>query len=302
MKSNTVLPLLPVITIWLLFSNCQSSVTTCDSESPNCVRDILWVWGNPEMAEPGQHTAASFAQAGPAERATILGVPNIIMAGLGLPHDDREAERLTGEVAHCPRLIWEVSTDSGESQLPFVYEETIGRVRRIAGQYPQIEGILLDDMSSVGIDHGFKPEHIREVRRLLGPDHSQLKIWGVLYTMNFNREGIDKYIQELDVISLWTWHAKDVADLEKNVAHCERLYPDKPIVLGLYMYDYGDGRRMPMELLEQQCRTALELAEQGRVRGIVFLTINNDADAISWVADWIASVGDQPLGGSDRSR
>src|SRR3972149_4228030 len=95
--------------------------------------------------------------------------------------------------------------------------------------------------------------------------------------MSLGREGINDYIKELDGIHLWTWHAKDVVDLEENVAHCERLFPKKPIVLGLYLYDYGDGRRIPLDLLEQQCATAARLAEAGRIEGIVFLTITNDA-------------------------
>ena len=57
------------------------------------VGDILWAWGNPEMAEPGSHGISSFAQAGPAERARILGVPNVVMAGLGLPNEHRQRAR-----------------------------------------------------------------------------------------------------------------------------------------------------------------------------------------------------------------
>ena len=58
------------------------------------VRDVMWVWGNPEMAEEGAHTHKTFAQAGPAERAQLLGVPNIVMAGHGLSRDDGLAEDL----------------------------------------------------------------------------------------------------------------------------------------------------------------------------------------------------------------
>ena len=74
---------------------------------PTTVRDILWVWGNPEMVTPGKHTLSTFAQAGPAERAELLDVPNIIMAGHGLPNDDAEGERLTKEVSGFKRLVWD---------------------------------------------------------------------------------------------------------------------------------------------------------------------------------------------------
>lgn len=259
------------------------------------IRDMIWVWGNPEMAEEGVHTMATFAQAGPAERAKLLNVPNIIMAGYGLPRDVEKAREWTEQVAHAPRLVWEIMADGEDGGPPFVYDETIGRLRGLLDKHPQIEGVLLDDMSSVGIDKGFKPEHIRNVRKQLSGKYERLQVWGVVYTMNLDRENINDYIAELDVINLWTWHARDVVDFRANVGRCKGLFPDKPIVLGLYLYDYGEGRRIPLDLLEQQCSTALKLAHAGEIEGIVFLTIKNDPEAVAWAADWIERVGEERL-------
>ena len=128
-----------------------------------------------------------------------------------------------------------------------------------------------------------------------------MKIWGVVYTMSLNRPNINDYIKELDVVRLAEWHAKNVVHLEQHVAHCERLFPDKPIVLGLYLYDYGAGRPIPRDLLETQCETALRLAHAGRIEGIEFTTINNDPAAVAWTADWLRRVGDQEIG-SDAGR
>lgn len=259
------------------------------------VSDILWVWGNPEMGTPGPHTAFSFAEAAPAERARLLGVSNVIMAGLGIPADDAEAARLTDEVAHAPRLVWEVAPDGQDGAAPFSYDQTIDRVRTLAGSYPQIEGVLLDDMTSLGIDQGFEPGHIGRIRTLLGDTNDQVKVWGVVYTMNLGRENIDAYLAELDVINLWTWHAKDIPQLRQHVTAIRERFPEKPIVLGLYLYDYGDGRAMPIDLLAEQCETALDLAQRGTVQGIAFLTITNDPATVAWTADWIDHVKDEPL-------
>jgi hypothetical protein len=73
------------------------------------------------------------------------------------------------------------------------------------------------------------------------------------------------------------------------------------ILLGLYLYDYGGGRRMPLDLLQQQCETALKFVHAGRIQGIVFLTITNDADALAWVANWIKEVGGQKPGARARA-
>ncbi len=271
------------------------------ADQPRTVRDLMWVWGNPEMAKQGPHTTATFAKAGCAERARLLDVPNIVVAGHGVPTGNEQADAIAREVAVAPRQVWEIGPDGGldgDGNRPFVYTKRLAQVRRLVDRYPQFEGVLIDDMSTLAIDKGFKPEHIRDIRQALDGKYAAVKVWGVLYTMNFNRPEIDKYIEELDGIQLWTWHAKDLVNLEENVAHCERKYPGKPIVLGLYLYNYGidTGRPMPRKLLEQQCETALRLAHAGRVQGIVFLTINDDPEAVQWTADWIKRVGDQKLG------
>ena len=263
-----------------------------------CIRDLLWVWCHTDMTKPGEHTHATFVSASPARRAELLGVPNVLMAGadgFGIPNNDEQADAWTREVATVPRLVWKIFADGNGAQ-PFVYTKRTGQVRKLVDKYPQIEGVLLDDMSTVGIRNGLKPEHIRQIRQLLDGKYAAVKVWGVLYTHSFNLPNIDDYIKELDVINLWTWYAKDVVKLEENVAHCEQKYPGKPIMLGLYLYDYGGGRRIPMDLVKQQCETALKLAHAGRIQGIVFLTINDDPEAVGWAADWIKRVGDQRLG------
>ncbi|MBN1347332.1 MAG: hypothetical protein JXQ73_31870 [Phycisphaerae bacterium] len=264
------------------------------------MRDLIWVWGNPEMTKPGKHSPATFAQASPAQRARILGAPNIIMAGQGLPNDDQLADRLTRDVLGLKRVAWEIAAD-GKGGPPFVYTKRMAQVRKLADTYPKIQAVVLDDMSTVGVDKGFKPEHIRHIRELLPGQYRRVKIWGVVYTMSLSRPGINDYIKELDVILLCEWHAKNVADLEKHVAHCERLFPDKPIILGLYLYDYGDGRRIPRDLLEKQCQIALGLAHARRIQGIEFTTIDNDPQAVAWTADWIRKVGDQRLASAPKA-
>ncbi len=273
----------------------QSNLRAMQRIKPEVVRDIMWVWGNPGMGKPGKHTVASFAQAPSAKRAQLLGIPNLVMAGAGLPEDEKQADTWTKEVSHCPQLVWEINAD-GKGGPPFVYEKKIAVLRKLIDKYPKIEAVLLDDMSTVMIRKGFKPEHIRQLRKQLSGKYASVDIWGVWYTMTFNQKGIEEYIKELDVINMWTWHAKDLVDLEKNVAHCEKLFPEKPIVVGLYLYDYGPRRRMPMDILKQQCQTALKLAHAGRIEGIVFLTINNDAETVGWAADWVKRVGGQKLG------
>lgn len=279
-----------LMTLGLLYAAAASS------EEIRRVRDIIWAWGNPEMATPGPHSLASFAEASPTERAGLLGASNLFLAGYGLPASKKAAQRLTEQAKNCTRLIWEITQGDTDGKPPFLFEKTVARVRRLASRYPNITGMLLDDMSSVMISNGLKPEHVRAIRDGLGQTHDRLKLWGVLYSMNFDKPNIDAYINELDGIVLAVWHADDIPEMEKFVAHCETRYPGKPLILCLYLFDYGQGRRMPIALLEQQCDTSLRLAHAGRINGILFVTINNDKRAVEFAKDWVDRVGGQVLG------
>jgi hypothetical protein len=250
-------------------------------------QDKLWVWGNPEMGQPGVHTAESFAQASPIERAKILGVPNVIMAGQGLPDSDDAAEKEMAAAQDAKRIIWEIAPNKINGVLSFDYAATIARVKALASRHPKIEGILLDDMSTVAIGAGLKPEHVRAVREQLADTRDKIRLWGVVYTMNLHDSHLAAYVNELDVINLWTWHARDVTKLEENVAFCKAQWPDKPIVLGLYLHDYGDGKPISPELLRHQNETAFSLVQQRKVDGVVYLTIDNEPGAVATTAQWI---------------
>jgi hypothetical protein len=273
---------------------CIAADAHAAAGEPKVVPDILWVWGNPEMTEQGEHTIATYAQAGPAERARLLGVPNIVMAGYGIPDDQAKARLLTREVAHAPRVIWEISPDEQPGP-PFVYRKRTAQVRELVDEFPNIEAVLLDDMSTVQIGRGFRPSHIRQIRSRLGGKYRAVAVCGVVYTMSLDRPDISDYIRELDGVTLAEWHADKVGDLEANVARIEKLAPGKPIMLGLYMHDYGNGRNMPLELLGLQCDIALRLAHERRIQGIIFVSVDNDADAVGWVSQWVKRVGEEPL-------
>ncbi len=274
--------------------------TNKGAASAKCIRDLIWVWGNPEMTTPGEHTAATFASASPAQRARLLGAPNIMMAGPGVPNDDQQADAWTKDVADFPRLLWEITAD-GSGGPPFVFTNRIAQVCKLVDKYPQIEGVILDDMSTGSMDKGFKAEHIRHIRKLLDEKCPAVKICGVVYTMSFDRAGMNDCIKELDVILLAEWFPRKFAELEKNVDHCRRLFPKKPIVLCLYIYDYGINQRMPPDLLEKQFEVARRLAHAGRIAGIEITSITDDPQAVAWTADWIKRVGDEKIGSPSKT-
>ena len=264
------------------------------------IRDIMWVWGTQSgvVTDPPPGSMAKFHESTTTQKMKLLGVPNVTACGSGLPADDKAAWALTKEWQAAGRLVWEISTDGGHHKPPFTYAKTAARIRKLARDYPKIEAVLLDDMTSMSVKAGFKAEHVQALVKALASEGQDIKTWGVVYTMNMRQKekGVHEIIKALDVINMWVWHARDIPKIEPDLAYLEEHFPGKPIILGLYLRDYGGGREMPMDLLKQQYETALKLAHEKRISGMLFLTINNDVPALEYTADWIKKVGDQKIG------
>jgi len=305
MKSRLVL-----IVVMIIFAPTLRAADGPKPRRERTLNDILWVWGIPEgngEADLGKGRMlattdpAKFAQADPQSKALILGVRNVLMAGDGLPNDLKRADELSSGVARLKRIGWELGPDNGEGP-PFVYTEKLAILKTLKTRYPQIEAISIDDMLTAQRQKGLRPEHISTLRRELQASVPGVKMWGIVYTLNLNDPALHEFLQYIDIINLWTWQAEQIPDLDRNFATAEKLAGGRPIVLGLYMYDYsGKGRRMPRALMELQCEKALALAKQGRIEGIVFLAITNDTDTIVWTRDWIRKVGGEPVGLGQRS-
>ncbi|MSO21727.1 MAG: hypothetical protein EXQ58_00430 [Acidobacteria bacterium] len=103
----------------------------------------------------------------------------------------------------------------------------------------------------------------------------------------------------MNVVNLWTWVGKELWSLEANFKKAEELAGGKPIVMGLYLWDFGANRSLSLDLMEHQCTVSLNLLKQRRLSGIVFLSsavCGLGLESVEWVRSWIQKVGAQTLG------
>jgi len=52
--------------------------------------------------------------------------------------------------------------------------------------------------------------------------------------------------------------------------------PGKRTLLGLYMWDFGTRRPMPLDRMKKQCALALKWLQEGRIEGMIFLATSID--------------------------
>ena len=180
---------------------------------------------------------------------------------------------------------------SGEQEL--ISED----VRAQAGsEYPghPAENVLTDDMES----GTFTLEALQRLRERLNSFEQPLELWVVLYTNEFDMEYLRPHLDLCDAVMMWTWQASNIVHLEENFAQIEDIAVNNRKILGLYMYDYGAGKPMPVDLMEMQCEMGLRWLKEGRIEGMIFLAsciCDLNLDAVEWTRSWIAKMGDQKI-------
>ena len=106
------------------------------------------------------------------------------------------------------------------------------------------------------------------------------------------------HLELCDVVTLWSWNAVQLMDLEQNFARFEKIVGDKRKVLGIYLWDYGAKQPMPLTAMKHQCSLGLRWLQDGRIDGMIFLAsciCDLGLEAVDWVRRWIATHGQSCL-------
>ena len=257
------------------------------------LRDKLWIWGHEAGSHNRDWDLPGPSRMTPLEGACYLGVPNLIMVryeGLPVLPYDQYALPLRA----LERVYWSTVGAGGESGA-----EERQHVYGLARRCPNIVGLFMDDFFRA-------PEHVGDLGVLSLEEIGEMKARAAEVAGRPLRLGVTLYTHQLhlslapylalcDDVSLWTWRAPDLEDLEDHLARLERLAPDAQKLLGLYMWDYGLHQPMPVEAMARQCDLGLSWLREGRVSGLIFLAsciCDLNLPAVEWTRAWIARIGE----------
>ncbi len=263
------------------------------------VRDKLWIFTAPAGADNDALKQAHFPRMSrmtPAEGAFYLGVPNLMLVSFqGKPEPPFDQDAIP--FRPLKQVVWCLNGPNGK----IVERQGRKSLFDFARRCPNLTGFLLDDFFNDlfpknGPDH-VSLDQLRELRKELVIDGKRRDLYVVVYQHQLDLP-IKPYFDLCDKVTYWTWHAKDLINLEKDFQRLERLVPDRPKLLGCYFWDFGGGRPMPLELMQKQCRLGLKWLREGRIEGIILLAntmADLDLPAVEWTRKWIAEVGGQPI-------
>ncbi len=254
------------------------------------VRDKFWLWAHEAGSYTGEHGLPGVSRITPAEAASYLGIPNLIMvryAGRPQPPFDQLADSFRP----IKQVVWSIVGARGESS-----QRDLADVLDLAARFPNITGVIMDDFFGAADDGGRRVamplDTLHDVRSSLVAGGRRLDLWVVLYTEQLD-EPVSQHLQLCGKVTLWTWQAEQLRDLERNFARLQLLAPTMGKLLGCYMWDFAAARPMPLDLMQHQCELGLRWLKDGAIEGMIFLAssiCDLELEAVEWTRRLIKQI------------
>jgi hypothetical protein len=90
--------------------------------------------------------------------------------------------------------------------------------------------------------------------------------------------------------------AEGIKSIDANFRKYRSLVPEKPTLLGIYMWDFGGKKELSKELMAQQLDYAYRLYKEGQIEGLIFHCTplcNKGLAAVDYARQWIAKHGEE---------
>ena len=266
---------------------------------PN-LRDRLWMWGHGVGSTNDLYNIPTGKNIDMADAIDAMGIPNVcVIRWLGKP--EPPFDEFIKQFNKTKRVAWSVVDGAPQS-----YEQKKQWAFELHEKMPNLVNFFLDDYF-----HGeSKPpegqidspaclalDQVRDLRKEMNTLKRPTDLSVVLYSYQLagGGAGLKRHIDACDVVSFWTWHATDLVALADNFKRYREIVPDKPTLLGTYMWDFGNGKPITMELMKLQLEFALEQFKKGQIEGMIFHCtplVDLGLEAVEYSKKWIAEYGD----------
>lgn len=176
-----------------------------------------------------------------------------------------------------------------------VPKDDMDAILTLAKDDPRIVSAVMDDFISPERMEAFTPEVLRGYRdRLHTAIGRPLELWSVIYERDLE-EPIRSRAQEFDVTTFWTWFGDRYPQRETHIKQLrERAIGDGRLMLGVYLYDFGNKRPMPDDMMRCQLDFVGEKLASGEIEGAI-LCNNCVADlglhSVDITLDWLDQLG-----------
>ncbi len=265
------------------------------------IRDRFWLWGMKVNAlqETSDYAALSFGTSTLTVEQAIqrTGVRNVIMAGL-LPIVQESLDAMPS----AERIICKWSLHKGlDGNNVMNYDGCLSRLmaaKELALDDTRIEGFLVDDFSTGSIEAGVQPEHLNRLQFANAVHSPFMLLSATIYTMSLERPELVDLLPFFAHFLVPLWHADQIGTLPTALDRLSELSGGKPMMLCLYVFNFGTNTSIPRELMQRQLDMAEELLCEERITGLAICgtcMMDLDWEANHCLYEWLDRVGDRTI-------
>lgn len=264
------------------------------------LQDRLWMWGHePETIQGGFYAVPVGKPISQSDAVDSMGIPNnCVIRYLGAPAPP--FDEYIKQFKKTKRVAWSIIDGA-----PQPFEWKTKAAFDLINKMPNLTTLFLDDYfkgnavpeetkeGTIESPANLTVSGVRKLHAEVATLERPIDLAMVLYSNQLD-PGIAEHIAFCDVVSFWTWKATDLVNLEGNFARYRKIVPSKRTLLGIYMWDFGNKKPVPLELMKIQCDFALKAFKSGEIEGMIFHCtplVGAKLEAVDYTRRWISQVG-----------
>ncbi len=271
----------------------QQTAATPKTEGEHDFRDLGWVWEG-QGIDPGVPPSIY----GLGQGAKYFGLSRVNY--LFHPNDEhalRLLEDYDEVTCDISKWGWEWKVDGrpkcAVDNAPATVRSEGEKVARLARRFTNITGVYCDDLMGLMKRSKYGPEEFGKIRTAIRKLNPDLKLWTVVYDHELPQADFwAKMRPHIDIVSLWVWESKNLGQMDEFVDRCRELFPDKPIVMGVYLRDYTKAAPIPADRVISQMEDIAKLIDQGKLAGYSILAavlIDGHREQADAIRDFISA-------------
>ncbi len=224
----------------------------------------LWLWGQ----LPGGYANAGYGlpvgnTMDPLEGLSYLGIENLCRVKLASEENNSFLDDpWLGEPAQklCLSLI------GADEDVP---KDDLDDILTLAQKDTRVVSAVIDDFISEKRMQVFTPDVLNNyANKLHHTLNRKLELWSVLYEKDIAITPVDR-ARIFDVTTFWTWYGENLLNYKQNFEKISDVIDGKRLMLGIYMYDFGNKRPLADDVMKQQLDFVGEKLSGGEIEGAI---------------------------------
>ena len=164
----------------------------------------------------------------------------------------------------------------------------------VARKEKRLVSAINDDFFCGNRPEIFTPDVLARQREQLHTEGVRpIEFWSVIYERSIiKNEYVYDHAREYDLTTFWVWYGENIKNMVAYIDWARNLTKDGRVILGIYMWDYGNGCAIDDDVMKFQLDVAYEKMLGGQIEGVMLHSSNNSDIGLSttgitkqWVED-----------------